>query len=312
MQADARPGRFGYFAAVAFVIAGVAAAVALVLQFIAVIDQGQQFLAPGKRAFNVERPGKYLVWNDYRTVFQGRTYDVPERLPEGLHIVVTEAASGKPLEVSSSRGASSKTAEADRVSIASFEAPVPGRYEVVVEGAFEPRVFSVGPNIIAPLFMTIGGAIGAVFLGLTAAVALCVWTYVRRNPSVPVPRPAGAPVAQPAPMTKTPEQASKELAMIVYGLQAASFLVGITLIAGVIVNYVERGKVAGTWLESHFTWQIRTFWWWLAWMAVGLALLVVVVGIFIWIADAIWLLYRIIKGWLRLSEGKPMYVQKPD
>jgi len=310
MQADVRPGRSGYFAAAAIVIASIAAAVALVFNLLSVIGEAQQFLAPGKHVFDVERPGKHLVWNDYRTIFRGRTYDLPEELPDGLLIRVTETPSGKPLEVSSSRGASSKTAEAERVSIASFEAAVPGRYEIVVEGGFEPRVFSVGPNILPQLFMTIGGVIGAVLLGITAAVALCVWTYFRRNPGVPATRPAGATAvtsAPPVPQIKTPEQSARELAVIVYALQAASFMVGFTLIAGVIVNYVKREDVAGTWIESHFTWQIRTFWWWLVWALVGLATLIVAIGIFIWIADAIWLVYRIIKGGIRLSEGKPMY-----
>jgi uncharacterized membrane protein len=275
-----------------------------------VIGEAQQFLAPGKHAFAVERPGKHVVWNDHRTVFQGRTYDLPQQLPDGMRILVTETATKKSLEVSSSRGASSKTAEAERISIASFEVVAPGRYEIVVEGRFEPRVFSVGPSILPQLFMTIAGVMAAVLLTITAAVVLCVWTYLKRNPSSPAPRPAAATTvtsAAPAPQKKTPEQTAKELATIVYILQAASFVVGFTLIAGVIVNYIKREDVTGTWVESHFTWQIRTFWWWLVWMLVGLATFIVVIGIFVWIADAIWLVYRIIKGGFRLSEGKPMY-----
>ncbi len=92
-----------------------------------------------------------------------------------------------------------------------------------------------------------------------------------------------------------------------YALQAASFLIPFASVAGIIVNYVKREDVAGTWLESHFTWQIRTFWWWLVWLLVGLVLAIIVVGFFVWFADAIWLVYRIAKGWTRLSEGKPMY-----
>src|SRR5258705_12453255 len=99
MQAETRPGRFGYFAAGAIVIAGIAGAVALVFQLMSVIGEAQQFLAPGKHAFTVDHPGKHVVWNDHRTVFQGRTYDLPERLPEGMRIEVIETASKKSLEV---------------------------------------------------------------------------------------------------------------------------------------------------------------------------------------------------------------------
>ena len=84
-------------------------------------------------------------------------------------------------------------------------------------------------------------------------------------------------------------------------------LAGITLIAGVIINYLRREQAAGTWLESHFTWQIRTFWWSLAWCVVGIGTLVFVIGIFILLASAVWFVYRIVKGWTELNEGRPMY-----
>jgi len=95
--------------------------------------------------------------------------------------------------------------------------------------------------------------------------------------------------------------------ILVYALQAASFLLGITFLAAVIVNYVKREEIAGTWLESHFIWQIRTFWWSVLWGVLGLVLTLVLIGFFILIADGIWVLYRIIKGWLKLNDGKPMY-----
>ncbi|HKA39750.1 MAG TPA: hypothetical protein VKD25_08275 [Burkholderiales bacterium] len=103
------------------------------------------------------------------------------------------------------------------------------------------------------------------------------------------------------------EASLRRLTMIVYALQIASFLLGFTLIVGVIINYIQRGDVAGTWLESHFRWQIRTFWYSLLWLGVGLATLIVVIGFFVLMGSALWLLYRAIKGWLSLEEGKAMY-----
>jgi len=102
-------------------------------------------------------------------------------------------------------------------------------------------------------------------------------------------------------------QPEKNVVSLVYGLQAASFLVGITFVAAVIVNYIKREDVQGTWLESHFRWQIRTFWFSLLWFTLGLLTFVFAIGYFIMIANAIWLIYRIIKGWLRLNDGKEMY-----
>jgi uncharacterized membrane protein len=101
----------------------------------------------------------------------------------------------------------------------------------------------------------------------------------------------------------------KTLTTVVYGLQAAGFFFpGVLWIVAVVMNYVKKDDVAGTWLESHFRWQIRTFWWGLLWGVVGGILTVVVIGLAILFADAVWIIYRIVKGWLSLNEGKPVPV----
>jgi uncharacterized membrane protein len=87
-----------------------------------------------------------------------------------------------------------------------------------------------------------------------------------------------------------------------------AFLTGWPSIIAVILNYMKRSEVRGTWLDSHFSWQIRTFWFALLWLAVGAVLFVTVVGIpvafVLWFATGIWVLYRIIRGWLALSSQK--------
>ena len=93
-----------------------------------------------------------------------------------------------------------------------------------------------------------------------------------------------------------------------------SFLFGWPSIIAVIINYVKRSEARGTWLESHFTWQIRTFWFALAWAAlvalVSIPLAVILVGIGTWIAGmfllGVWAIYRIARGWLRLNDHQPM------
>ena len=101
---------------------------------------------------------------------------------------------------------------------------------------------------------------------------------------------------------------NKTLTAVIYGLYAASFLIGITAIVAIVMNYVKKDDVAGTWLESHFRWQIRTFWFGLLWCVLGAILLLIFIGYFILMADSIWIIYRIVKGWLRLNDNKPMYV----
>jgi uncharacterized membrane protein len=93
-----------------------------------------------------------------------------------------------------------------------------------------------------------------------------------------------------------------------------AFLTGWPSIIGVILNYVKRGDVRGTWLDSHFRWQIRTFWFGLLWIVLCLSFVVATFGIGIVIAwlpmglVGLWFIYRIIRGWVALSDGRPMYV----
>lgn len=104
--------------------------------------------------------------------------------------------------------------------------------------------------------------------------------------------------------------ANKTLTTVIYALYAASLLVGITCLVAIVMNYVKKEDVAGTYLESHFRWQIRTFWFGLLWSVIGGITFFVIVGWFILVADLVWFIYRIVKGWLRLNENKPMYAEE--
>jgi uncharacterized membrane protein len=109
---------------------------------------------------------------------------------------------------------------------------------------------------------------------------------------------------------KSPEEmiGLKNVAMMVYLLQALSFLWGVTAIVGVVVNYVKRDDVRGTVYESHFDWQIRTFWWGLLWGVVGVLLVIVFgLGFLVMFVAWVWAIYRVVKGWLKLSDGKPVF-----
>ncbi|UJW80241.1 DUF4870 family protein [Hydrogenophaga sp. SL48] len=103
------------------------------------------------------------------------------------------------------------------------------------------------------------------------------------------------------------DEANKTLTTVIYALYASSILVGVTILVAIVMNYVKRDDVAGTWLESHFRWQIRTFWFGLLWSVLGVLSLVVVVGFAVLFANLVWFIYRIVKGWIRLNEGRPMY-----
>ena len=115
-----------------------------------------------------------------------------------------------------------------------------------------------------------------------------------------------------------------QLTHIIYGLHAVAVLVGVTsaaTVAGgfvfglpslvaVFLNYLKRSDVNGTWLESHFRWQIRTFWFTLLWLVVYGLLIITIIGIPIaWILIAIlglWVGYRVIRGWVALADARPV------
>ena len=92
-----------------------------------------------------------------------------------------------------------------------------------------------------------------------------------------------------------------------------AFLIGWPSVIAVVMNYIKRGEARGTWLDSHFRWQIRTFWFGLLWAALCLVFVVATLGIgviVVWIPLGIltvWFIYRVGRGWSALSSNRPMY-----
>lgn len=93
---------------------------------------------------------------------------------------------------------------------------------------------------------------------------------------------------------------------ITYGLYGAAVIVGPTAIAGLIYAYLIRSEATGTYLESHLTWLIRTFWITLLLGFVGVILLLVFVGWIILIVISIWYVYRVVKGFVAFSDMRPL------
>lgn len=131
-----------------------------------------------------------------------------------------------------------------------------------------------------------------------------------------------------APSGLVPREGLVTLAHVIYGLHAFSaltgmlspalivtaFLTGWPSIIAVILNYVKRSDVRGTWLDSHYSWQIRTFWFALLWVIVGWIVFITVIGIpfavVLWLLTGLWVLYRIIRGWMALSSQRVMPVPR--
>ena len=132
----------------------------------------------------------------------------------------------------------------------------------------------------------------------------------------------------PSPAVAAPSDSLVTITHVVYALHTLSLVIGAfgaasiigafvfgwPSIIAVIINYVKRNEVRGTYLDSHFSWQIRTFWWALLMSAViallGFTLAIVLIGFAIWIVGffvlGIWAIYRIARGWLALMDRRPM------
>jgi uncharacterized membrane protein len=137
---------------------------------------------------------------------------------------------------------------------------------------------------------------------------------------VPVPAPSAAPGASATPPLTA--------VLLAYGLFAVAGVAGLVSsgihviaplfhvlgIIGVIVCYVKRDEAQGTWVASHIRWLIRTFWYSLLWSVIGWivfwVLLIVLIGpiiaVVIWAAAFIWVLYRVIRGYLLFNDSKPI------
>jgi uncharacterized membrane protein len=109
---------------------------------------------------------------------------------------------------------------------------------------------------------------------------------------------------------RTEEQVAslRQITLVVYILQALSVFVGITAIVGLVINYVKKEDAAGTLYESHFDWQIRTFWWGLLWSVLGFILIFAFgLGLIVWFVAGVWAIYRVVKGWLKWNDRQPVF-----
>ena len=102
---------------------------------------------------------------------------------------------------------------------------------------------------------------------------------------------------------------AKKITYLVYILQALSFVFLITAVAGIIINYIKEDEVKDSWLESHFEWQKRTFWYGLLWTVIGVLSFFLLIHWVVLPVVAVWLIYRIAKGWVFLVDGKELYKQ---
>lgn len=137
---------------------------------------------------------------------------------------------------------------------------------------------------------------------------------------IPAAQSGGTSAVDPSLVTYTHVIYALHSLSILIGLTSAAtvigaFIFGIPSIVAVIMNYARQSAVRGTYLESHFRWQIRTFWYAALWLlvigALSFVLIFILIGFVTWFIGiamvAIWVTYRIARGWLALRDSRPMY-----
>jgi uncharacterized membrane protein len=108
-----------------------------------------------------------------------------------------------------------------------------------------------------------------------------------------------------------PQTGTAHVLYLLHGL--APFTMWLLAIVAIVVAMATRDKVRGGWIETHYSWLSRTFWWGLLWVAIAWVitgiLFLTIVGILLvwipWVVLMLWYLYRVIRGWLLLNDGKP-------
>lgn len=146
-------------------------------------DRTVSFRAPGTLEVKVEAPARYFVWNEYRTIFEGRTYSSEKSLPEGVEFLLEDVETGEALPLQTNATISFSTGGRQRTSIGYFSIEERGGYRLTIRGLEQPRIFSFGPTPLGDIpsllgrffflmILAVAGMIGGIFLIVFGLIAI--------------------------------------------------------------------------------------------------------------------------------------------
>jgi hypothetical protein len=147
-----------------------------------------QFIVPGEALLHAEKPGRYYVWNDFRTFYQGRNYHQSELIPDGVRIQISNSK-GEPLELITDSSITHSSGSASRKSIGYVEVAHPDTLKIEVSGGDEPRVLSFAQSRFFKIFGRIMGGFALSALTALSGIGLTIWGIfkfsksTRTNPS---------------------------------------------------------------------------------------------------------------------------------
>jgi uncharacterized Tic20 family protein len=208
-----KPGRSWYVVALLLFLIGAVGGIAILFTSIFTsLSSGTQFVVPGEIAIAVDKPGKYTLWNEVKTIYKGRMYTGSEELPDILEIRITDAMTGETIPMSSSAGGKETIGSTERQAIGNIQFERPGRYRIEVSGDFRARIFMIRRSACGDVLISFAAFFLLSLIGWIGAPLLAIVVLVRRiNAKKKIEKPAtdttNGPVQQ---VTGMPETSTNE------------------------------------------------------------------------------------------------------
>ncbi|WP_339136426.1 MAG: hypothetical protein WGN25_00905 [Candidatus Electrothrix sp. GW3-4] len=162
-----------------FILGGIAFPAAILLPLLLGDSIDKQFSVPGTLQVTIEEPGRYYLWNEYQTIFKGRTYNRPEDLPDGMEISITDTATGRPFAFITSSSMSMHGGNEEKRSIGYIKVSKPTEIRVEISGDNEGRIFSFARATFFETLKRIFGGIALAFFAGSSGIGLVIWGIVR-------------------------------------------------------------------------------------------------------------------------------------
>lgn len=161
-----------------FVIGSFVVPMLLILPLLLNESPNDRFLVPGSKDVTIDKPGRYYLWNDHKTIFQGKSYNKLEGIPDGIEILI-QYEDGAKLPFTSDTSIYSSSGNSSKQSIGYVELGEPGKISVSIIGDSEERVFSFSKSNLKKIFIMIfsGGIASA--LSAFGGIGLIIWGIVK-------------------------------------------------------------------------------------------------------------------------------------
>lgn len=174
-----------------FIIGAIVVPILILIPLFKGGSEDEQFIIPGEHRVTVPEEGRYYLWNNYRTIFEGQSYHRSEEIPDGLDFSIT-TSTGEALPFFSDTSTSSSNGSSSKNSIGYVKVAGPETLSISVSGDSEKRIFSFSKSILGKMFglIFLGGALSV--LSAFAGIGIIIWGIIKmvqgsKTPPPPMP-----------------------------------------------------------------------------------------------------------------------------